>query len=335
MPNSQPHSTSAQNNNSPRERRHWRLLEIVLWSVLGWFYWMAFMVLLVWAVAQVQVDSTLRAEPELVHHLYEYANIGRDWQPLSTTADVARPMLELLQSQESDLLMHELRQLLARVPLPSSFTLAAIETSLAAVVHVGDEMRDLSELRRTAEDIERYLAEPGAENLRTSMQSSADGAKALQQAQQDFKNLVTTAEPLVQGGDYVAATVANGLRTMTPTASAVGLEQPVVQFADYLEWLPKPAGALVKQAQQYSDRAAADTVLLYSIHEAIVTADLRETIYTYGIFRGFIRWFLKYVWWIDAVVAAAIIVRLLAAYSRLFSTTGRQTRPGYAATVPI
>jgi hypothetical protein len=109
----------------------------------------------------------------------------------------------------------------------------------------------------------------------------------------------------------------------------------VVQFADYLEWLPKPAGALVERAQQYSDRAAADTVLLYSIHKAIVTADLRETIYTYGIFRGFIRWFLKYVWWIDAVVAAAIIVRLLAAYSRLFSTTGRQTRPGYAATVPI
>lgn len=334
MSNSHLRSISAQNNNLLHNRRAWRPLEIVLWSVLGWFYWMAFMVLLVWAVAQAQVDSALRQEPELVNHLYEYASIGRNWQPLSTTADVARPMLELLQS---DLVMYGIRQVIARVPLPSSFTLAAIETSLDTIVHVGDEMRYLSKLQRTAEDLDHYLAEPSAENLHISMQSYADAAKALQQAQQDFDKIVTTMEPVVQTGDSVAGAVADGLRAGVPLASAIGLSQPVTQLADYLEQLATPAVVLVKQARTYSDQAATDVVLLHSIHEAIAMADLRETLCTYGIFRGFIRWFLKYVWWIDAVVAAMIIARLLVAYSRHFSpaAANRQPRPGYAATATI
>lgn len=337
MSNSQPRSMSAQNHNLLRNRHAWRLLEIVLWSVLGWFYWMAFMVLLVWTVAQIQVDWTLRQQPQLTYRLYEYARIGSDWRSLSATADIARPMLALLRSQESNQLQDALRQVSGIVPVPPAITFAALEATLDVVVDAGDEMRDLSELQQTAEDIERYLAEPSTENLRTSMQSYADAAKALQRAQQDFDTIVSTVEPVVQIGDSVMGAIANGLRTGVPLASTIGLNQQVTQLADYLEQLPKPAGILVGQAHNYSMQAVKDVALLDSIHEAVATADLRETICTYGIFRGFIHWFLKYVWWIDAVVVAAIIARLLAAYSRLFlpASARRQPQAGYAATITI
>ncbi|HHY58188.1 MAG TPA: hypothetical protein GYA08_22450 [Chloroflexi bacterium] len=335
MSNSQPHPMSARHHVMFPDWRSWRLLEIMLWSVIGWFYWMAFMVLLVWAVAQWQVQSTLSNEPELVAHLHEYARIGRNWQPLSTTADIARPMLAFLQSQESDLLMYGLRQASARAPLPSTLTLAAIETSLETVVYVGDEMRGLTELQRTAADIERYLAEPGFENLRAAKQSSVAGAEVLQQAQQDFDSLVAAVEPVVRGGDYLATIVAGGLRSAAPLVSIVGLEQAVAKFSDFLVELSKNSVVLVNQADQYSRQAADDTVLLYSIHEAIVTADLRESICTYGVFRSFIGWFLQHVWWINAVAAAAILIRLFIAYSRRFFSTGRQSEPGFVAAPTI
>ncbi|HAJ36237.1 MAG TPA: hypothetical protein DCL15_11135 [Chloroflexi bacterium] len=331
MSQSQPHSMSA-HNNWFHTRCYWRLLEIILWSTIGWFYWMALMVLIVWAVAQVQVETTLRQKPELTYRLHEYAHIGRDWQLLSATADVARPVLGLLQNQE---FMAGL--VFIRLTPKSSIALATLKTSLETAIHVGDEMRDLSELQQTAEDIERYLAEPSAESLRASMQSYADGAKAVQRAQQDFEKVVSTAEPLVQTSSSVAGAIADALRTLDPLASTMGLGQPMTQFADYLEQLPRPVETLVYQARKYSDQAAADAVLLQSIHTTIATADMRETVCTYIIFRSFIHWFLKYVWWIDAVVVAAIIVRLLLAYLKLFSPTAarQQTRPGFATSATI
>lgn len=91
-----PRSLSSHSSNFLRNPHRLRLPEIVFWSLIEWFYWMAFMVLIVWAVAQMQVESTLRKEPNLVGRLHNYAQVGRDWETLSVAADIAGPVLQVV-----------------------------------------------------------------------------------------------------------------------------------------------------------------------------------------------------------------------------------------------
>lgn len=333
MPNPRSHSQLVHNSNSLNSSPHrWHVVEIVPWSILGWFYWMAFLVLLVWTVAQAHVASMLEQQPQIVERLYEYAAIGRNWRTLTTAADISKPLLETLQEQKSNWLMWGVRQVVEQLPLPSDVTLEVLESSLSAVVYVGDEMRSLNELERTAQDIDHFRASRSIADLRIARESLADGTKGLQQAQEDFDDIVDALAPFIEVTDSTFHTLADGFRSLDFLAAA-NLYEPSVQFADNLDRLPQPAVDLRDEALGYSKQTGDDVAWLNAVHHTVAVADFCETLVTYYIFRDFIQWFLTYVWWINGVVFVAIAIRLTFAYFPLFppKTASSHLQPGHAA----
>ncbi|HQY94546.1 hypothetical protein [Caldilinea sp.] len=322
-------SLSSHSSNFLRNPHRLRLPEIVFWSLIEWFYWMAFMVLIVWAVAQMQVESTLRKEPNLVGRLHDYAQVGRDWETLSVAADIAGPVLQVVTDLRSAPYWSEIDVLILRMGLPTNITIRSVEEALKIIVYAGNEFREISKLDRVAHDIALYQTDHRIESLRLMKDSHAAGAKTMQQAHGDFDKIVSAVKPLVDVGSSAFGAIASGLRFGSPIA--VGYSDQVIQAADYLEQLPQPATDLMKEAQGFSKRMVTDAGLLHSMHQAIVAADTRETIFTYFVFRDFIQWFLAHIWWINGVVFIAIAIRLLLAYFRLNVPAAVPPRPRYAA----
>lgn len=293
-----------------------QLLELIFWSLLEWFYWMAFLVLLVWFVAQVQVESSLREREDLVNNLNEYAEIGNNWQPLIAIAGIAEPALPVVSLLKQSGLLSMLKTSVGKINWTLMGSLVAIESSesaLNAVVYVGKELHSINELSQTAQDTERFLQEPSISNLRVMMVSCQTGRDTLLLAQKDLHELVDKVGPFVDATEGAMHISADWIRSLP----SPGLDASLFErAANFVETLTTPAADLVSEAEGYSNRIAADARVLASVHQSLAVAEMRENLFTFYIFRQPVQLFLDHIWWINAFVIPLIAVRMLFGYRK-------------------
>lgn len=309
-----------------------QLPEILFWSFLGWIYWMALMVMLVWAVAQATVGFALYREPALETRLQEYALIGTRWRPLSDAGDAAEATLGLIEQAKA----LPLWGMISRVSIPGAVTkylsLEVVEGALNLLSYAGKEFRALSELEHLAGATQEFRANPSRTNLQALMTLYVTGAATLTQTQTDLDKLVDGVDPIVGATGFTTSAIAGGLRANAAYAS--GFEAQVFTLADQLERLPAPAIEFIDDAKEQSKQIAKDAQLLRSMQHTIAVADLRESIVTYFIFRGFIKWFMTHVWTIDGVLAIVIALRVSFGHRRIFFTALSALHPSSTAVSP-